>query len=149
MDSEFQSASRSDKDGAASMQLPLERRSIQFAFAGLLALAFVVVIGFAVNTGPSVASQRDVRDRPLIKVDLNTATANELALLPSVGLKLAKRIVEKRDASGPFRSVSDLAQIRGIGEKEDFGSVAILFRRFPFTHNGGVVFGRRRIIRRT
>lgn len=49
------------------------------------------------------------------KLDLNRATAAELELLPRIGPALAKRIIDDRAARGPFRSVDDLARVRGIG----------------------------------
>lgn len=50
-------------------------------------------------------------------VDVNHATAEELQLLPRVGPTLAARIVEEREHNGPFRSVSDLTRVRGIGPR--------------------------------
>ncbi|NOZ05596.1 MAG: helix-hairpin-helix domain-containing protein [Chloroflexi bacterium] len=49
------------------------------------------------------------------KVNINQATAEELQKLSGIGPTLAKRIVEYRDAQGPFRSVDDLVQVKGIG----------------------------------
>ena len=49
------------------------------------------------------------------KVDLNRAGAEELASLPRIGPALARRIVEDRAANGPYRSVSDLDRVRGVG----------------------------------
>jgi competence protein ComEA len=48
-------------------------------------------------------------------VDLNFATGVELESLPRIGPVLARRIVEDRQRRGPFRSVEDLARVRGIG----------------------------------
>ena len=50
-------------------------------------------------------------------VNLNTATAEQLQLLPRVGPSLAGRIVEFREANGAFASVDELVAVRGIGEK--------------------------------
>jgi competence protein ComEA len=50
-------------------------------------------------------------------VNLNRATAVELEELPGVGPVLAERIVAFREANGGFRSVSELQQVSGIGEK--------------------------------
>lgn len=52
--------------------------------------------------------------QPLI--DLNTATAVELETLPGVGPATASAILAHRDLNGPFRSVDDLIDVRGIGE---------------------------------
>ncbi len=48
-------------------------------------------------------------------VDLNRATAEELDRLPGVGPATAAAIVAHREQRGPFRSVDDLLQVRGIG----------------------------------
>jgi competence protein ComEA len=49
------------------------------------------------------------------KVDLNRATAGDLDALPGIGPVLAARIVDYRDANGPFRSVDQLDDVPGIG----------------------------------
>lgn len=49
-------------------------------------------------------------------VNLNTATAEELQLLPGVGPSKAQLILEHRKAR-PFRTVEELVRVRGIGRK--------------------------------
>lgn len=51
-------------------------------------------------------------------VNINTATAAELQTLPGIGPVLAQRILDYREANGPFRSVGDLGLVNGIGEKK-------------------------------
>lgn len=51
------------------------------------------------------------------KLNLNTATAEELMTLPGIGEVLAGRIVAYREAHGSFSSIDELAQVEGIGEK--------------------------------
>lgn len=48
-------------------------------------------------------------------VDVNAATADELAALPGIGPALARRIVRWRAEHGRFRSVDALADVPGIG----------------------------------
>ncbi|MDQ7902927.1 ComEA family DNA-binding protein [Phytohabitans sp. ZYX-F-186] len=50
------------------------------------------------------------------KVNLNTATLAQLDTLPGVGPVLAQRILDHREKNGPFRTVSDLRQVDGIGD---------------------------------
>lgn len=50
-------------------------------------------------------------------VNLNTATAAELEALDGVGAVLAQRIVEYRTAQGQFRTVEELGDVTGIGDK--------------------------------
>lgn len=49
-------------------------------------------------------------------VDLNTASAEQLDVLPGVGPATAAAIVAHREQHGPFRVVDDLIEVRGIGE---------------------------------
>jgi len=48
-------------------------------------------------------------------VDINRASAAELASLPGIGASKAQAIVEHR-AAEPFESVEDLKKVKGIGE---------------------------------
>jgi len=48
-------------------------------------------------------------------MDINSAQWYELSLLPGIGPKRARRIVAYRTANGPFKDVSELAGIKGIG----------------------------------
>jgi competence protein ComEA len=48
-------------------------------------------------------------------VNVNTAGAAELTALPGIGPVLAQRIVDYREAHGPFASVADLGGVTGIG----------------------------------
>lgn len=52
-----------------------------------------------------------------VRINLNTASAAELELLPRIGPALSRRIVEDRTANGPFRTIEDLDRVRGIGPR--------------------------------
>lgn len=51
------------------------------------------------------------------RVRLNSADAAELQRLPGVGPATAAKILEYRQAHGPFQSIDELIEVRGIGEK--------------------------------
>ena len=51
------------------------------------------------------------------KLDLNSATAAQLQLLPGIGEKLSAASVAWREEHGPFQKVEELLQVPGIGEK--------------------------------
>ena len=51
------------------------------------------------------------------KVNINTATAEELETLSGIGPAKAQAIVAYRETNGPFSSVNDLVNVSGIGEK--------------------------------
>jgi competence protein ComEA len=69
-----------------------------------ITLAVVAVIGGVEASQPSGV------------VNINTASVEELQLLPRVGPSLAGRIVEFRQANGPFRAVDEILAVKGIGE---------------------------------
>jgi competence protein ComEA len=81
----------------------------RFVATGLaLAMAALLVSGTAMAAG---------KPAPTAKVNLNTASIEQLTALPGVGPKLAARIVEYRQKSGTFRSTQELMNVQGIGEK--------------------------------
>ncbi|HUF84928.1 MAG TPA: ComEA family DNA-binding protein, partial [Acidimicrobiia bacterium] len=50
-------------------------------------------------------------------VNLNTATQEQLESLPGIGPVLAEAIITERDRRGGYRSVNELRDVRGIGDK--------------------------------
>ena len=51
------------------------------------------------------------------KVNVNTATVDELATLKGVGKAKAEAIVAYRTANGNFKTVEELTKVKGIGDK--------------------------------
>ncbi len=73
-------------------------------FVCLSLLALVLSIGSI----PALAAE---------KVDINTATVEQLVEVKGIGEVLAKRIVEYRQANGDFKSLAELTQVKGFGDK--------------------------------
>jgi competence protein ComEA len=73
-------------------------------------MAVVIVVAAVASAGSSGASAKGV-------VNVNTATASQLQLLPRIGPAMAERIVEFRETNGPFRKVDELLAVRGIGSR--------------------------------
>ena len=53
----------------------------------------------------------------LAAININTATKDELVSLPGIGPAKAQAIVDYRKAHGPFKTVEDLKDVKGIGAK--------------------------------
>ncbi|MDO5724140.1 MAG: ComEA family DNA-binding protein [Flaviflexus sp.] len=61
--------------------------------------------------------QQVVADEPAAgPLSINAASAKDLEELPGIGPSLATKIVEHREANGPFTSMDDLLEVKGIGE---------------------------------
>ncbi len=57
-------------------------------------------------------------DEPSFKVNINTATKEELMKLPGIGEQMAERIIQHRKVYGEFRRVEDIMNVKGIGQKK-------------------------------
>jgi competence protein ComEA len=79
-------------------------------------VATIVALGLAgvFLAGPAVAATKAA---PTGKINLNSATVEQLTAVPGVGKTLAARIVEHRQKEGSFKSVSELMNVKGVGEK--------------------------------
>ena len=77
---------------------------------GLVAVAILIMSGAAMAKPAAKKELTGV-------VNLNTATAAQLDLLPGVGAKAAKRIIEHRTKT-PFAKVEDLSKVKGFGPKK-------------------------------
>ena len=79
-----------------------------------IAAALAVVLALTLSSGLALAAAKPA---PTGKVNINTASAQQLTALPGVGEKMAARIVEYRQKQGGFKNVQELMNVRGIGEK--------------------------------
>lgn len=52
------------------------------------------------------------------KINLNTATEEQLQSLPGIGPVSAKRILEYRKKAGKFNRIEEIINVKGIGEKK-------------------------------
>lgn len=83
-----------------------------------LNLARRVTDGEQLAVGVPAPPQPSGAPGPGTKIDLNTATVEQLDTLPGVGAVMARRIVEWRTAHGSFTKVEQLRDVEGIGESK-------------------------------
>jgi comEA protein len=83
-----------------------------------LAIVLAAVPAAAADTKPEPKPESKAESKvESKKVNLNSADASQLALLPRVGPSVAQRIVAYRKENGPFKKAEDLMLVPGIGEK--------------------------------
>ena len=75
----------------------------------LTVLLFVLCLTFCLALPSLVLSDE--------KININTASVEELATLDRVGEKYAQRIVEYRESNGSFAKAEDITNVKGIGSK--------------------------------
>ena len=109
----------------------------QLFLAGLLSILFVPHFSYAAENATHHVSHHQEHVRvhhakthgksSTQPVDINQANATQLATLKGIGPKKAEAIVAYRTAHGSFKTVDDLAHVKGIGAK----SVARLESKNP------------------
>ncbi len=80
------------------------------------AWAILLCIGLAIAPIAALAQQGGASSNE--KINLNTATLEQLQTLPGVGPAIAKNIVEYRTKVGKFAKIEDILNVKGIGEKK-------------------------------
>jgi competence protein ComEA len=72
---------------------------------------FLIIVSFVIAMVPlSLAAEGE-------KININTASVEELTKLDRIGPKYAERIVQFREINGPFEKPEDIIKVKGIGPK--------------------------------
>lgn len=80
--------------------------------ASLILLTLCIAAAAIAYSGRSAPA---LKAAPTFAVNINTADAATLELLPRIGPALARRIIEHRAAHGPYGALGDLDRVPGIG----------------------------------
>ena len=95
----------------------MNAKNLMLTILSTLALAVLISQGYTAE--PDVEGQlADQADSAVVvvdKIDINQADPVELIRLPGIGKSTAAKITAYRDANGPFKSVEELLNVKGIG----------------------------------
>jgi len=100
---------------------------LMFLLAGMFLIVLVLLYRQASAVAPgtdyTISVQRQAVEtitpeppEPAGPIDINTASLDELQKLIGIGPVLAQRIIDYREEHGPFQTVEDLLEVKGIGE---------------------------------
>ncbi len=101
---------------------PSEKRDPRYA--AYIILAAILVLAFFIyhqgNLPQPWTRVPEAADGPFpgFPVDINTADAEALMLLPGVGRTTARTIIAEREKRRGFKSIDDLKSVRGMGEEK-------------------------------
>jgi competence protein ComEA len=88
-------------------------------FMSLLVLLVILLSAFPTAARPAIAGPSPATTTVAAvdaKININTADVKELMKLSGVGRSLAEKIVQYRDAHGPFKKATDLRKVEGVGD---------------------------------
>jgi competence protein ComEA len=85
------------------------QRTLRLVCGGLL----LAIVSIATGS-PALAAEATT---PTGVVNVNQASVDQLTLLPRIGPAVAAKIIEHREANGPFAGKEELMLVRGIGER--------------------------------
>lgn len=83
---------------------------MRLSLAAASAAAFLIA-------GAAALAETAASPAPAGKININQASAAQLAYLPRIGARAAERIAEYRKENGPFARPEELMEVKGIGEK--------------------------------
>jgi competence protein ComEA len=78
-------------------------------------VTLTVLIALAAAPAVLAVTPAPVEAAAVEKININTASVNELQKLQGIGRGVAQRIVKYREANGPFKTGEDLRKVEGVG----------------------------------
>lgn len=88
-------------------------KTVRMLIGILAVVAFAVVPAFAQEVQPAQPKKPALEG----KLNINTATAEQIDMLPGMSRKKAEAVVEYRNTNGKFKTLDDLMKVKGIKQR--------------------------------
>lgn len=85
--------------------------------AALIILAGLLTLSAAITDRTAIADRTPAQHFISIRLNINTTTAADLEMLPTIGPKRAAAIIASRTTDGPFTTIDNLQRVPGIGPR--------------------------------
>ncbi len=95
----------------------MNAKNLMLTILCTLAMAVLISQGFTAehDVGEQQPDSAEAAVMAIDKIDINQADQAELTKLPGIGTSTAAKIAAYRDANGPFKSMEELLNVKGIG----------------------------------
>ncbi len=84
----------------------------------ILYLALSLIVGVTLEYYGKFGNGKQKAETSIRKININNADMEDLISIPGIGAKTAKAIIEYRHKHGPFRSIDEIKNVKGIGTKK-------------------------------
>ena len=95
-------------------------KSYRMGIVCVLAFSLCMVFGsvsLLAQKAPASSDQAAAAAASAAKINLNSATADQLESLPGIGPAMAKSIIEHRSRVGKFQRIEELMNVKGLGKR--------------------------------
>ena len=92
----------------------IKKKKIVIIWGSTLMLAAAFILGGIAGAQTKTPAKTQAKTSQPARIDLNKATAEQLARCPGLTPALAKAIAEYREKSGPFKTPEDLLKVKGM-----------------------------------
>lgn len=94
----------------------MSRRETIVLLIMVAALIIINVVGY-IRRQNFKRNYQVIVEESAVRISINYASVDKLTDLPGIGPSIAARIIEYREKCGGFQRLSDLKEVKGIGEK--------------------------------